>query len=60
MGALSALPICRSRPVRESHAQVVKSSKLESEWYSFQTSQRPSKLPSAWSFRVSVNRLIGL
>src|SRR5439155_26258834 len=42
-GACAAPPIRRSRPERESHDHVVKSSKLESEWYSFQTSQRPSK-----------------
>src|SRR2546426_8199862 len=37
-----AAPICSSVPVRESHAKVVKSAKKsESEWYSFQTNQRP-------------------
>ncbi|HUK95630.1 MAG TPA: hypothetical protein VLU96_11325 [Gaiellaceae bacterium] len=52
-------------PVREFHAQVVKSSKFSSEWYSFQTSQRPSKAPSAWSVlgwakpRIRVTRPVG-
>jgi hypothetical protein len=41
-----------------SHAHVVKSSKLSKPWYSFQTSQRPSKVPSAWSKLGSGNALI--
>ena len=44
-----AAPIFRTWPVRESHDQVVKSSNPLSEWYSSQTSQRPSKVPPAWT-----------
>src|SRR6476660_8843487 len=53
-----AAPIWVSFRVRLSHAQVVKSSKLSKPWYSFQTSQRPSKAPHAWSNFGSGNALI--
>ena len=39
---------------------MLKSFALYREWYSRQTSHRPSKLPSAWSFAEFGNRLIGV
>src|SRR5436190_8469502 len=58
--APEAAPTCVTCPVRESQAQTVKSSRPVREWYSDQTSQRPSKAPSAWSAAGSGNALMCL
>jgi hypothetical protein len=54
-GLRSAAPICRARPLRASQAQTVKSPGSDSECSSSQTSQRPPKVPTAWSFLASGN-----
>ncbi len=53
-----AAPICVREPTRESHAQIVKSSQFDSEWYSRHTSHRPSNEPPAWSVSGFGNALI--
>src|SRR5215475_9232964 len=58
VGERLAAPIWVSLRVCVSQAQVVKSSKLSKPWYSFQTSQRPSKAPQAWSNSGSGKPLI--
>src|SRR6185436_17264207 len=58
--AREAAPTCVTCPERESQAQTVKSSRPVREWYSDQTSQRPSKAPSAWSAAGSGNALMCL
>src|ERR1700745_401209 len=58
VGPRVAAPIDLSLCARVSHAQVVKSLNPLKSWYSFQTSQRPSRAAQAWLYFGLGNALI--